>query len=92
MDGVTSLEIKRSNYYDMPTLPSRRKSGDLPLPHLCKLSVLGYYDKNAMLPIQEFVKDRKGGIHKLTLPSGWEHKDVQKWESLKSMVPNFQVR
>lgn len=93
MDGVTSLEIKQpNNYFYMIPLPSRRENGVLPLPYLRELSMLGRYEKNTMLSIQKFVKDGKGGISTLTLPSGWEHEDVQKWESLKSMVPNFQVR
>lgn len=92
MDGITSLEIKQSDDYYMFTLPSRRKNGDLPLPYLCELSMLGRRDKYIMISIQKFAEDRKGGISTLTLPSSWEHKDVQKWESLKSMVPYFQVR
>lgn len=93
MAGITSLRIE---YYLVSPLSInalfRRENGDLPLPDLRDLTVLGPYEIKMMASVEKLVTERKGSIITLNVPSTLEQDDIERWKSLQSFVPNLRVR
>lgn len=95
MAGIKSLKMQynsnRAGYISVDPL-SRRENGYLPLSDLHELSLVGPYEAKILASVYKLVTERKGSIRTLTVPPALEQEDPRMWESLKSLVPNFQVR
>lgn len=92
--GITSLKIQYKDFSYLRSLTPlfRHVNGELPLPYLHELAVVGPYENDIMTSVHKFVAERKGSISTLTIPSELEQEDSQLWESLKSLVPDLRVR
>lgn len=94
MTGITSLQIQYDSVFPFLSVRalSREKYGDLPLPYLDELTVLGPYEKEMMTSVRRLLEEREGAIRTLTISAALEQEHPRLWESLVSLVPEFRVR